>query len=132
MLYSMYLSKKQRGVLFDLFSSHLTVEEVLQKRKVSLRTFRRWHGQEYFAAEFDRLLKIARGKAELILARYASEVAARLVGLTSAQKEETAHKACLDVITPPAQEVKLQREKKTKFIPEPYKPQISRNWQAKY
>jgi predicted DNA-binding protein YlxM (UPF0122 family) len=95
MLYSMYLTKKQRGVLADLFSGQFTVQEVLGKRKVSRRTYHRWHAQECFAAEFKRLLDLTRNEYKLILARYASDIAMKLVSLTAADKDETARRACI-------------------------------------
>jgi hypothetical protein len=98
MLYSMYLSKKQRGVLIDLFSGRFTVQEVLDKRKVTRRTYYRWHAQQYFAAEFKRLLNLARTEHQLVFARYASDIATKLVSLTTADKDETARRACMDVI----------------------------------
>ena len=98
MLYSMYLSKKQRGVLFDLFSGHFTVEEVLEKRKITRRTYQKWHAQEYFAAEFKRLLELAQNEHQLVFARYAPDIAMKLVTLTTAEKEEIARKACMNVI----------------------------------
>jgi hypothetical protein len=94
----MYLSKKQRGVLVDLFSGQFTVQEVLEKRKVTRRTYYRWHAQQYFAAEFKRLLNLARTEHQLVFARYASDIATKLVSLTTAEKEETARRACMDVI----------------------------------
>ena len=98
MLYSMYLSKKQRGVLIDLFSGKFTIQEVLDRRKVTRRTYFRWHAQQYFAAEFKRLLNLARSEHQLVFARYASDIATKLVSLATADKEETARRACMDVI----------------------------------
>jgi hypothetical protein len=98
MLHSMYLSKKQRGVLVDLFSGKFTIQEVLDKRKVTRRTYYRWHAQQYFAAEFKRLLNLARSEHQLVFARYASDIATKLVSLTAADKEETARRACMDAL----------------------------------
>ena len=98
MLYSMYLSKKQRGVLVDLFSGQFTVQEVLEKRKVTRRTYYRWHAQQYFAAEFKRLLNLARSEHQLVFARYATDIATKLVSLTTADKDETARRACIDAL----------------------------------
>jgi hypothetical protein len=96
-----YLTKKQKGVLEDLFSGRLDEEEILEKWKVRRRTYHRWHGQEIFAAEFNRLLKLAQSQSELIFARYTADVAAKLVSLAGTEKEDIARKACMYVINHP-------------------------------
>ena len=119
MLKSKYLTKKQKGVLEDLFSGGLNVQEILEKWKVKLRTYYRWHAQPFFAAEFKRLLNLAQSQCELILARYAADVAMKLVSLSAAEKEETARKACMDVINHPDRKVKHKSEIDPKPIEEP-------------
>ncbi len=74
-----YLTKRQKGVLEDLFSGGLNEQEILKKWKVRRRTYHKWHGQEIFATEFKRLVNVARSKCELIFARYAADVASKLV-----------------------------------------------------
>jgi hypothetical protein len=115
----MYLTKKQRGVLVDLFSGRFTVQEVLEKRKVTRRTYYKWHAQEYFSAEFKRLLELSRNEYQVIFARYASDIAMKLVSLTTADKDETARKACMDVIANHDRKAKLKGEIAPKPIEEP-------------
>ncbi len=92
------LCPKQLNVLEDLFSCELDEEEVLKKWKVRQRTYQNWHLMENFAAEYKRRLKQVRRKSELIIARFAPAAAGKLVQLTQSDKEETARKACLDII----------------------------------
>jgi hypothetical protein len=101
MFHSAYLSNKQKHVLEDLFSGSSTTEDVLDKWKVTRRTYHKWHSQEFFSSEFKRLLALRRLESELVLAHYYPEVAAKLVNLTCAEKEETARKACSDIIKLP-------------------------------
>jgi len=115
----MYLTEKQRGVLADLFSGKFTVQEVLEKRKVTRRTYYRWHGQEYFAAEFKRLLELSRNEYQLVFAHYAPDIAMKLVSLTTADKDETARKACMDVIANHERKVKHKSENESNAIEEP-------------
>jgi len=119
MLHSKYLTENQRGVLADLFSGRFTVQEVLEKRKVTRRTYYRWHAQEYFAAEFKRLLELTRNEYQLIFAHYAPDIAMKLVTLTTADKDETARKACMDVIANHDRKVKHKSENESKPIEEP-------------
>ncbi len=71
----MSLSKKQKAVLEDLFSSGIPIDQVLEKWKVSHRTYYKWHSQKIFSAEFNRLMNLAQREPEVIFARYASNVA---------------------------------------------------------
>jgi hypothetical protein len=122
MLKPKYLTKKQKSVLEDLFSNRLDLQEVLEKWKVKRQTYYKWHAQEYFAAQFNLRLNLAQREPEVIFARYASNVAERLVGLTVSEKAETARKACMDVITHPDRKAKKQSESKTLPVEEPPGP----------
>jgi len=117
MLKSKFLTKKQKGVLEDLFSGPLTVPEVLEKWKVTRKTYFRWHAQEFFASEFRRLLSIVHSESELICARYSAEVAMKLVSLTVAEKDGVARMACMAVTNHPSRKSKNQIV--VKNLPEP-------------
>jgi hypothetical protein len=106
-----YLTTKQRQVIEDLFTGKFNEDEVLQKWHVTKRTYCRWHQQENFAAEYDRRLKLSHRQSELVFANWASTAASRLANLTSAEKEETARKACVDVINNPDRKAKIQSDR---------------------
>jgi len=127
MLKSKFLTKKQKRVLEDLFSTTFTVQEVLEKWKVKKTTYHRWHSQEFFASEYKRLLKLIRSESELIFARYSAEVALKLVSLTAAEKDEIARKACMDVINHPRYKVKKEFIKKPpeEETHEPLPPEVA-------
>ena len=131
MIYSMHLNKKQKGVLADLFSAGITVQEALQKRKITRRTYYKWHSQEYFAAEFKRLLELTRGEYQLVFARHASDIAMKLVALAAADKEEIARRACMDVIADHNRKAKTQIVAKNPPEPEKPLPEISPEVQSK-
>lgn len=92
-------SKRQRLVIDDLFESGLAEAEVLAKHKVRVNTFRKWLRAGPFAQELSFRIESARRQSELLIARYAPVAAAKLVALATDSKEETARKACLDIIT---------------------------------
>lgn len=95
------LSKKQLAVIKDLLGGELDEQAVLDKHKVSRNVYNRWLTDENFCAEFDRRIDSARRQGELIIAKYASLAAAKLVQLTESESQETARKACLDIISLP-------------------------------
>ena len=96
------LSKKQMAFIDALFEAGLDSEQVMAEQGVSGSLYRRWQGEEVFAVEFDRRIEWLRRQSEALIARYASVAAAKLIQLTDSEKEETARKACLDIISLPS------------------------------
>ena len=95
------LSKRQLAVIDDLLAGEFDERAILEKHEVSKRAFNRWLGESVFMAELDRRVEWLNRQSELIIARYKSLAAAKLVQLTESEKEETARKACLDIISVP-------------------------------
>lgn len=95
------LEKRQLAVIDDMFSGELDEQSVLAKHKVSRDVYDRWLADDSFAEQFSRRIASAYRQSELIIARYAPLAAAKLVQLTESAKEETARKACLDIISLP-------------------------------
>jgi len=92
------LTRKQLAVIDDLFAGELDEQQVFEKHRINKRVYDKWLTEENFAAEFDRRIKSAHRQGELVIARYASIAAMKLVNLTESKSEETSRKACLDVI----------------------------------
>ncbi len=97
------LTKKQREVIDELFAGELDERAVLRKHKVSPRLYDRWQGDGVFVAALERRMAAAYRQSAALIARYAPVAAAKLVELTQSEKEETARKACLDIISMPQQ-----------------------------
>jgi hypothetical protein len=95
------LTKRQLAVIEDLFSGELNEQGVLDKHKISRNIYNKWQTDESFAGEFARRIDGACRQGQLIIARYASLAAAKLVALTESENQETARKACLDIISLP-------------------------------
>ena len=107
------LSKRQLAVLDELFSGELSEQAVLEKHKVSKNLYNRWLADEAFTDEFNRRIAWLNRQGELIIARYSSVAAAKLVQLTESDSAETARKACLDIISLP----KLSAKRAEPFDP---------------
>lgn len=93
------LTRRQRAVIEDLFTAEMDEQAVLAKHHVHPALYSRWLANERFAEQFERRLDQAYRSGHLTLARYATVAASKLVELTDCEKEETARKACLDIIT---------------------------------
>lgn len=95
------LTQRQLAVLDDLFGSELDEEGVLEKHRVRRSTYDRWLGDKVFAERFKQHLNGLKRRSELLMAKYSCLAAAKLVELTTSGKEETARRACLDIMTLP-------------------------------
>ena len=93
------LTKKQSAVIDKLFSDDFDQEQVLEKYKISKRLYDKWQKNQNFIDEFNRRITNAHRQGELIIAKYASLAAAKLVALTESENQETARKTCLDIIS---------------------------------
>jgi hypothetical protein len=94
------LTRKQLAVLDDLFGSDGSAgeQQILEKHEVSAAEYRRWYSEEAFAEEFEARMEALGRQGRLLIARYASYAAAKLIALTESENQETARKACLDII----------------------------------
>ena len=95
------ISKKQLKVIEDLFDGNMDEAEVLKKHKVSNRLYSKWLVDEVFSGELRFRIESGQRQSELLIARYMPSAAVKLVGLTASEKEETARKSCLDIISFP-------------------------------
>ena len=93
------ISKRQLAVMDDLFAGQLDEQAILDRHKVSRTLLNKWESDVQFTAEFDNRIASLRRRGDLIIARYSALAAAKLVGLTESEKEETARRACLDIIS---------------------------------
>jgi hypothetical protein len=92
------LTARQLSVIDDLFAGEIDEREIFEKHRINKRVYDKWLTEENFANEFDRRIKSAHRRGELIIARFANVAAAKLVELTNSENQETSRKACLDVI----------------------------------
>ncbi len=92
------LSRKQLAVLDDLFADEMGERRVLQKHEVTSAEYAKWLADEGFVTEFDRRKRHAVRQGELVVARYTAIAAMKLVALTASENQETARKACLDIM----------------------------------
>ena len=97
-----YLSQRQLTVLDDLLNSDLDEQVVLDKHKVRRSTYDRWLEDKLFAERFKQYVNGLKRRSELLLAKYSCLAAAKLVQLTESKNQETARKACLDIISLPS------------------------------
>ena len=96
-----YLSQRQLTVLDDLLNSDLDEQAVMDKHKISRNTYNRWQADELFVDEFNRRIASAHRQSVALIARYAPLAATKLVQLTESKNQETARKACLDIMSVP-------------------------------
>jgi hypothetical protein len=96
------LTKRQLAVIEELFAGELEEQAILEKHHVRQREYERWLADERFTGRLDLRIAHAHRRSRMILARHAVAAADRLIELTRCEKEETARKACLDIIASPS------------------------------
>jgi hypothetical protein len=93
------LTEKKWAVLQDLFYSELDEIAVLKKHDVNRTTYERWLRQKLFSRQFRQYSASLARRTALAVAKAETEVAVRLVEITRSQKEESARKACQQVLS---------------------------------
>ena len=96
------LSRRQLEVIDELCKAELSEAKILEKYRVSYTVYRRWLSMESFSGEMDFRVGAARRQSRFIVAKFTPHVATKLVALTESEKEETARKACVDILQMPA------------------------------
>ena len=94
-----HLSNKQRAVIEDMFKNGLSEHEVLEKYKIYPYRYRNWLANGLFTQEINNRIEAAMRQSKLAMARWLPLAAERLAQLTISEKDETARKACLDIIS---------------------------------
>ena len=93
------LSEKQKAVINDLFENRLTELEALEKHGIPKYRYRKWLRKGLFTQEINDRIEAAIRQSGLVLSHWLPLASERLAQLTISEKDETARKACLDLIT---------------------------------
>jgi hypothetical protein len=93
-----HLGRKQRAVINDLLNG-LNRYETLEKNKVRPARYREWLKNKLFAEELRARFDAAKCQGKFVMAHCFPQAAQKLAGLIDSEKEETARKACIDVIS---------------------------------
>jgi len=94
-----HLSNKQLAVLDDIFNNGLTEQQALEKHNITTCRYRKWLENGLFEHEINARIDAAIRQSKLVMAHHLPWAAQRLAQLTVSEKDETARKACLDVIS---------------------------------
>jgi hypothetical protein len=91
-------AKKCTGPRTPEGKARVSENAVLKKHNVSRTTYERWLRQKLFSRQFQQYSASLARRTALAVAKAETEVAARLVEITRCQKEESARKACQQVL----------------------------------
>jgi len=105
------LTAKQLSVIESLFETDGDDAEVIAKNGISARLFRKWLGEKAFADELAFKAGWEQKKSLILLAKYIPFAATRLIELCHSEKEETARKACLDILSMPRENLQNSSSK---------------------
>jgi hypothetical protein len=121
------LTKKQLGVIEDLFTGELDEQAILDKYKLSRKLYDQWRNDESFAEQFEKRITDSYRQSDVLIARYAPIAAAKLIQLTESDKPETARKACLDIISMPILTANRKAQPSEESQPGDNQPPVSLN-----
>lgn len=113
------LSEKKLSVIEDLSSGGKNESEVLNEHNISRETFYKWLDEPDFVRAFERRIKQLRMQAAVLIAGYACSAVEKLIELTESEKQETARKACLDILNLQADIFTTRQENSPDSPPEP-------------
>jgi hypothetical protein len=93
------LTEKQLTVIDDLFESGGDENTVLQKHNISRTVLQDWLKDKAFSDEIADRLNSSKLHSKILLSKYASFAATKLIGLCQSENQETSRKACLDILS---------------------------------
>jgi len=106
------------NVIEEILRGDESEVEVLRKYRLSPEAFNRLLNNPDFVTQISNQIGFSIIRSKLLIAQYAQVATAKLISMTSSEKEETARKACLDVITlaQKQSEPTLQKEEVSEII----------------
>lgn len=96
---SNHLTRLQHTVIDELISDDRPEHEILEKCKVSRRTFERWQRDPAFLEQFELRSAMAYRRGKAMIADNMRKAVTRLATLTKKDTGETVRKACMDIIS---------------------------------
>ena len=117
------LGKKQLAVITDVCENALTEADALEKNHVSKWLYKKWLENPSFTAELDARFDEAIRRSKFLIAHCLPLAVQCLVQLIVSEKDETARKACLDLISLQLSDAALQNSQNPQ--PQNRLPQIS-------
>ena len=93
------LNKRQLDFIDELFRAGTDEASACAKNNISGALYRQWLNQKAFTDELIFRGESAKRASRILLSQYLTVAAAKLVALTGSDKEETARRACLDILS---------------------------------
>jgi DNA-directed RNA polymerase subunit N (RpoN/RPB10) len=106
------LTKMQEDVLSRIFAGE-DEENILKSLGISQSVYRRWLGSEKYQQLLEQKIEDCRRQAKTMIASYQLIAAAKLIGLMTCDKEQTARQACLDILQMELITPKVTKDEKT-------------------
>ncbi len=92
------LKKVQKEFIKEVFVNSLTQSQAMKMLEISPADYQKWLNEPPFRQELQNQMESALREGKMLIIRHCSLAAAKLISLANSEKEETARKACLDII----------------------------------
>ena len=93
------LTPRQLKFIDELFRTGGDEAAAGQSCNVQPGLYQKWFSTKIFTDEITRRCDCAKRASRILLTQYFTVAAAKLVALTGSEKEETARRACLDILS---------------------------------
>ncbi len=92
------INKKQRDFLIEILDKRIAVETAMERLDIGAELLCQWFSSSAFLAELAKRIEFITKRSEMLISQHRLTAVEKLVLLTNCDKEETARKACLDII----------------------------------
>lgn len=106
------LNKMQEKFLSRIFAGE-DEGNVLESLGIPQSVYRRWLKSEKYQQKLQQKIEDCQRQAQIMISSYKTVAAAKLIGLISCDKEQTARQACLDVLQMESLISKTKEDEKT-------------------
>ena len=92
------INKKQKDFLKEILDNRLPVETAMGKCKIDAAMLCQWFSSQPFTTELANRIECMTKRADMLISQHRLTAIEKLILLTNCDKEETARKACIDII----------------------------------
>ena len=93
------LTKLQNKIIDEIFIGEKTLDEILKQNKIAKKVYMGWLSNEAFREYFQQSMTNEYLSAKVLLSRYSTVAAGKIINLLSSDKPEITLKACTVVLS---------------------------------
>ncbi len=92
------INKRQKDFLVEILDKRIPVDTAMERLDIGAALLCQWFSSPAFLDELAKRIEFITKRSDMLISQHRLTAVERLVLLTNCDKEETARKACLDII----------------------------------